>query len=194
MSPLRNIVRGRQLGRRRSERGQSLVEFSLVLPIAFVMLVAIGDLARSYTTIMVIESAAREAADFGAYGSLNWDGLASDPASNHARTLELMEERACTASRNLSDFRGSRTTCTNPSITITLIPPESKTTAYCGAPDAPSDPVGAGPCRVRVDLDYTFDLLAPFALEVGSQRFGLPESVTFRRSSIFATSDFAVAS
>jgi len=161
-----------------------LVEFALVLPIALVLLVAVGDLARLYITMITVESAAREAADFGAYGSDNWD------AANRDVTLAEMETRACTASRHLTDYTYDDVlaTCTNPSVDITLLLPDGTVAGAesgCEVADRPD-----GPCRVQVDLEYQFDLIVPLAFEANGIRFGFPESVTFTRRSIFANSDF----
>ena len=166
-------------------QGQSLVEFALVLPIVLLLIVGVGDMARIYTTMITIESAAREAADFGSYGSNNWS------AENRESTLAAIEERACVASRHLTDFEGTRTTCSNPEVNATLLlPGGAPATESSGCDQA--DRAG-GPCRVQVDLDYTFDLIVPIALDFNGVRYGFPESVTFRRTAIFANSDFQLA-
>jgi hypothetical protein len=168
-----------------ASRGQSLVEFALVLPIALLLLVAVADMARLYTTMITVESAAREAADFGAYGSPNWDD------ANEASTLVAMEARACVASRYLDGYVGSGTTCSNPTVTITLMEPGGIPADASSGCEDPARP--GGPCEVQVDLDYTFDLIMPLALDVAGHRFGLPESLDFTRSSVFANSDFVAA-
>ena len=88
--------------RRRSEGGQSLVEFALLLPLMIVLLLAIIDFARIYTTMMGVESAAREAADWGANGSVRWQ------TATYAATRDEMNRRACVAASNLVEYAGSR--------------------------------------------------------------------------------------
>jgi hypothetical protein len=181
----RSAELGPEAASSRRGAGQSLVEFALVLPIALLLLVAVADMARLYTTMITVESAAREAADFGAYGSPNWDG------ANLASTVAAMEARACVASRHLEGYVGSGSTCSNPTVTITLLEPgdiPADSSSGCEDPARPG-----GPCEVQVDVDYTFDLIMPIALDVAGHRLGLPESLSFRRSSVFANSDFVAA-
>jgi Flp pilus assembly protein TadG len=62
--PLRKL--GRQL--RRSERGQSLVEFAMVLPLFLIIVFGIVDFGRAYSAYVQLNNGAREGARYGAVG------------------------------------------------------------------------------------------------------------------------------
>lgn len=166
------------------QRGQSLVEFTILVPILLILVLAVADFARLYTTMLTVESAAREAADYGAYHWYNWD------TSNSTSTVDEMTRRICVASQNLPDYQGSGSTCTNPSvdsITVTQAP-------YAGAkacttePMPPSDP----PCWVHVSLTYDFHLFAPLNITLFGVTLGLPTTLTFTRDSTFVVSNFGI--
>lgn len=63
---------------RQRTRGQSLIEFALVLPIMLLMLVIAVDFGRAYTAYMTVSSAAREGATY-----------ASRSADNATNTAEI---------------------------------------------------------------------------------------------------------
>ena len=53
---------------RESERGQSLVEFTMILPILLILLFALVDFGRAFYTWMLVTNAAREGARQDAQG------------------------------------------------------------------------------------------------------------------------------
>ena len=169
---------------RGAERGQSVVEFALILPLVLVLLLAIVDFARLYTTILTVESAAREAADYGAFHWYQWQ---DSPTAT--TTAAEMNRRACVAISNLPEYTSSGGTCMDPSFfAYTLVAPPGGPSIDCAAnPDPALDP-----CRLTVRLTYNFRLLAPLQLSLFGTTLGLPTAITFTRDSTFALSDFGI--
>lgn len=175
---------------RRERRGQSLAEFALVVPILLLLVLAIADFGRIYTSLVAVEAAAREAADYGAFQSSFWNATAGNPPTTAAE----MERRACTAAKgsHLEGYQGASdgSVCTNPGFACQLIPPAGSGEAsqscdaysgtYCST--STSDP----PCTVAVTLTYQFNAF----LNVPP----LPSTVTFTRESQFRISDLPVPS
>jgi Flp pilus assembly protein TadG len=161
---------------RAGHSGQSLVELAVFLPILLVLFLAIADLARAYSTLIALESAAREAADWGANGGQNFDPLAAKAkwaTASQSDTVNRMERRACTPMIGQPDYVGAPdgSTCTNPSFSCSLRGTD------CAAP-TDCDQVGVAICPVEVTLTYTFDGITP-----------LVGSLTMVRNSTFNLAD-----
>ena len=199
---LTNFVRAKRIGRGAatsrsgdrsagpSESGQSVVELALVLPVLAFLLLAIADFARLYTTMITVESAAREAADYGALYPWRWEGDPTDPSSNHAKTVDEMQAIACKAVRNLPDYAGPDDACTNPAISISIDPtPAGGGVTALDCWDVPRSSV---PCNVTITLDYDFDIITPVNIAFGDTTLGLPSTLSFQRDSTFAISDFQI--
>ena len=179
---------------RGNHRGQSLAEFVLVFPLMFVIFIAVADLARVYTTIISIESAAREAADWGSFESSNWTGPEWNPNSNRFKTIAGMIQRSCTAASNTPDYEEppgtvDHETCTNPSFEYALVDDLGV--------DVTNDPTCADagrepPCRVKVTLTHAFDLMIPLSISVRDVEIGFPSQLTVVRDSVFAMSDLKI--
>lgn len=172
-----------------ASRGQSLVEFALVVPLMLIVLLAVLDFARIYTTMMSVESAAREAADYGTtLGAGKWQ--AGAPVIG---TVREMERRACVASRNLPDYRdpdgNPATGCANPQFDYCLTASVGGTCGPVNPAAGCENPLRSDPCTVTVTLTHEFKLFAPFNIEVSGIRIGLPSTITFQRDSTFAMTD-----
>jgi TadE-like protein len=183
---------------RHGTSGQSIVEFALVAPIMVVLLFAIIDFARIYTTMMSVESAAREAADYGTtLGAGKWQvGPPMD------QTVIDMRERACLAASNLSDYTTSGTDadgdglddgCTNPSFDYCITAPPSTTCGPVNIADGCEVPTREPPCLVTVTLTYEFHLIAPVNFQIMGASIGLPNTITVERDSTYAMTDLDVS-
>jgi hypothetical protein len=185
--PLRPRIR-RPNGRTQS--GQSVVEFALLAPLLIVLAMAIADLARVYTTTIAVESAAREAADYGTFGSQKWDPVVySLPVDGTEAKMRL---RACVAASQLPDYVGPDDNCTNPTVTYQLSGDKG---ASWGAYDAGMDCDNATrepPCWLRVTVHYEFKLIAPFRIDLFGVGLGLPDSISLERSSVFPMTDLSL--
>ena len=107
----------------RSRRGQSLVEFAIVLPMLLVLLLGIADFGRVFNAGIRMESAARNAAEVAAQEYLrsfpgSMIGPAAPPATDafYDSLHQLAARTACREARGLS---GVSYTADNPGTTST---------------------------------------------------------------------------
>ncbi|HEY3163924.1 MAG TPA: TadE family protein [Candidatus Limnocylindrales bacterium] len=162
--------------RRRRERGQGLAEFALVVPLMFLLAVAVGDFGRLFNAAVATESAAREAADYGAFlGSGAWADAASPWTVNETE----MRLRSCAAMSGLADFENGAGTCTgNPVMTWRL---EDQNGVSPPAVDCGTRTGLVAPCRVHVTITFLFRPIIAIP--------PIPGSLTLVRESWFAISD-----
>ena len=183
-------------------RGQSIVEFALVAPIMIFLMFGILDLARIWTTMMSVESAAREAADYGTfYGAESWQSGAAADA-----TVAEMQFRACVAASDLPDFAWTDVDgdgavdigepCTNPTFDWCVTPEPTGTCDQILIDDTSEDcdnPDRDPPCTVTVRMAHDFHLFVPFSIDFFGVQLGLPTTLSFERDSTFAMTDIDVA-
>ena len=93
---------------RRSPRGQSLVEFALVLPMLIVLLLGVADFGRVFSSGITVEAAARNGAEVAAQEYLrNPPGPLADPAplpgdaAYYANLHDIAAATACKELRHL---------------------------------------------------------------------------------------------
>jgi TadE-like protein len=103
---LRAVDRSRSDWTRREHRGQSLVEFSLVLPILLMLVLAVSDFGRIFVTSVLLETAARDAAEAGAQEYVaNQPGPLNAPSTGSASYYSSLAVRtakvACAEARTL---------------------------------------------------------------------------------------------
>ncbi len=113
---------------RYGERGQSLVEFALVLPILVYSLMGIFDLSRGYAMLLATQNGARAAAEATAVDFTPSASRADAQARQEMARTPGMDATAATVTMTMTDAGGA--TCT----TSTL----------------------ANPCFVTVRVQYTF--------------------------------------
>jgi hypothetical protein len=172
------------------ERGQSVVEFALVLPIMVFLMLAIIDFSRIYTTMLTVESAAREAADFGTFGSQKWnDAVYALPVDGTEAKMRL---RACKAMSHLPDYIGPDDSCSNPSITYELSGDKGATWGAYSTGLLCDDAVREPPCWLKVTVSYDFHIITPVNIQFLDKSLGLPSTLTLVRSSTFAMTDLAL--
>jgi hypothetical protein len=104
-------------GNRSSARGQSMVEFALVLPMLLVLLLGVADFARVFTAGIALEATTRDAAEVGAIQRRNnLPPPPSDPTAFDAYYTSLhtlVAQAACREARPLPNttFQESDGSC-----------------------------------------------------------------------------------
>jgi Flp pilus assembly protein TadG len=180
---------------RERQRGQSAVEFLLVLHIVLLIALAVGDFGRIYASGVAVEDAAREAADYTAFDDLSashftYDAVTDTVDANDTTRLEALR-RACAAVSSLPGYQPTiEATCTDSTSRCTtaagsfcqLVIEDHRTSApfvgTCGIdPTQADDTCG---WVVHVTVNWTFQTILNVA--------PLPTSVNLTRDSRFAIS------
>jgi Flp pilus assembly protein TadG len=105
--PPRRTARSRAWAR---DRGQSVVEFALLLPVFLLILVVAVDFGRLFFTWVQIHNAAREAAAVGSYSPTDTAGMSSRVAAEK-NAQGQKGENAVTVSSTCANPAGTTITC-----------------------------------------------------------------------------------
>ena len=147
-----------QLERRTSGRGQAYAEFALIVPILFLIAVAVGDFGRVYASGVAVEDAAREAADYAAFDDVSashfstpaTDVTCIDPVCATVSTRLEALRRACAAVSALPDFGST----SNPTSVAT----------FCADSTARCSTTPGSFCQLEVEDNHT---LSPWGATCG---------------------------
>ena len=110
-----------------------------------------------------------------------------------------MVSLACAVTIDLVYFDWDSVSCTNRSIRVDVLDENGnsaldtitgKLMTNCDESPRMQGADELAPCRVEVELTYDFDLIIPVGIQFFDRHLGLPQTLTFGRSSIFAISDF----
>jgi Flp pilus assembly protein TadG len=131
-------------GSTKHERGQSLVEMALALPILLLLLVGATDVGRAFYTYVAITNAAREGARYG--------------ASNPSSTFQIQ-------ARVQNEVKNSQISIPSGNITVSC----SKYTAgsYTQGSSVNCSSASSGD-YVTVRVTYNFNFITGFIFRVGS--------------------------
>lgn len=148
---------------RKTERGQSLVEFAVGLVMLMILLTVIVDAARALFTYLSMRDAAQEAAAYASYA----------PADPNA-----IIQRACGASNLMTDLCGDTSTCgsSNPA-TCNVLTLEVLLDGTGACSETSSGGVANG---ITIDIQYEeFPLTMPLVgTFIGSQTVPIGAQVT----------------
>jgi Flp pilus assembly protein TadG len=145
--------------RRANSRGQSLVEFALVLPLMLAFLGLTLDFARVFQAWITLESATRDAAE----------AVATDPTvTTNAQALDLAQRTICLQAQNIPGFTRSAQPspddvelCAAPRVTVTSF---SVNEAATGA----SDKHPLGTAAIQAQLPFSPLLGYPLITQGGA--------------------------
>lgn len=159
----------------------------MIVPLMLFIAVAVGDFGRLYVTAIAVESAAREAADYGAFlGSDAWQ--AGDDWSGN---VVEMRRRACTALSGVAGYQEPPGTTGHDNCGETAS--DGTFTPYFDFDTVPDviEPPGVTdcaavaahdtPCTIHVNVNFKFNMFLAFP--------GLPNRIDLSRGSWFAISD-----
>ncbi len=134
------------MGFHRDERGQSIVELALTLPIMVFVLIGGADMARAYALQLAVQNGARAGAEAAAINSAPTSALAI------ARAIDEMSR---TPGMDMSD----------PSLVVTANFAKANGTACDPTPSI------ASPCFVTVRVQYTFQTVTPWPIVPNTANF-----------------------
>jgi Flp pilus assembly protein TadG len=162
-------IRRALAGLGRSERGQSLVEVALALPLLTFTLLGGADMARAFAVQLAVQNGARAAAESMALDATPTGLEASAHAQDEmSRTPGMNVTGTCAQS-------GTTWTCGGAAVTV-LFTQTDGATACTGA--ASTAVVGTSsliaPCYANIRVRYSFSTLIDWP--------GLPHTFTFDRS------------
>jgi Flp pilus assembly protein TadG len=155
-----------------SERGQSLVETALALPLMAFTLLGGADMARAFAVQLAVQNGARAAAEAAALDVYRTSSDVAQHAQQEMdRTPGMNVSGTCTQSGTVLTCGGA---------TITVVFTQSNGTSACT--NASSTAVAgtssiATPCYAKIRVQYTFSTLVSWP--------GLPGSFTFDRITWF---------